>query len=332
MASEWHSLKNDTPTFQLTSIEKPDLSPFLIHMTGKNSLVKILNGKNTPEGMKVETGEGFLKSCIPAYGLEVLYNSQVVCFTESPIFALDFFRLRSWRRWADNQQYGIGFSKTYLINERDVRPVIYLDTKTNRQMLLLARRVINGKFQIHDQYGVIKDYREFFQKILPLLFPLLETTDLQGFMWEREWRCPNPVGMRFPHEAIKIICCPKNERSEITQILGENVSNIAIVDSWREYDEVTNYLKTRENEVILEALSKIREIRDLQKLNDLKVQNEQTLNALKGYYGVFKETVDSLESKNIKKTIEDIQKKTIEINQQIANLIKENRIKRNRQE
>ena len=34
-------------------------------------------------------------------------------------------------------------------------------------------------------------------------------------MWEREWRCPNESGMTFPLSAIKVICCPKNEREEI---------------------------------------------------------------------------------------------------------------------
>jgi hypothetical protein len=35
----WNHYRNTTPTFDLTSVEKPDLSPFLIHMTGKDSLV-----------------------------------------------------------------------------------------------------------------------------------------------------------------------------------------------------------------------------------------------------------------------------------------------------
>ena len=42
----WHDCKITTPTFSLTPVEKPDASPFLIHMTGRDSLVNILKGEN----------------------------------------------------------------------------------------------------------------------------------------------------------------------------------------------------------------------------------------------------------------------------------------------
>ena len=239
----WKQHRNETPTFDITPVEKPDLSPFLIHMTGKNSLVKILNGENKPDTIKVPKQNGYLKASKPSFdGQAAHYNSDVVCFTETPVFALDFFRYRSFKRWSDDQQFGIGFSKSALIKHKNVRPVIYLDTDTNSKLLSFCNHIIDGNYNIQNQKGEQVDYVELFNKIKPLLFPLLEKTALQGFMWEREWRCPDSEGLVFPHKAIKIICCPSNEKQEIMDILKVN-EGIEIVESWREYDDVTNYLK-----------------------------------------------------------------------------------------
>jgi hypothetical protein len=42
--NEWNKRRILTPTFQLTPLEKPDMSPYLVHMTGKGSLVNTLKG------------------------------------------------------------------------------------------------------------------------------------------------------------------------------------------------------------------------------------------------------------------------------------------------
>jgi len=325
---KWKEYRNTTPTFHLTPIEKPDFSPFLIHMTGKNSLVNILKGENSPEEVEVKEGNGFLKSVIPSFdGQEAIYTSEVVCFTEAPIFALDFFRYRSYRRWSDDQQFGIGFSKSQLIKHRNVRPVIYLDTKTNSDILRFCNQIIEDKLKTIDENGELVDYKELFERIKPLLFPLLEDTSFQGFMWEREWRCPNNQGLVFPHSAIKVICCPSEERKEIEEILGKHIENIEIVESWREYDDVTNYLKRRQKETDTKALNKIKQIKSLATLNSLRVQNEQTINMLNSHYSVFKETVDGLEKGNIQQIIGDMKKKSIEIKKQIKAVIEENKAK-----
>ena len=138
----WRNYRIETPTFKLSSIEKPDLSPFLIHMTGRNQLISILKGENANEDIEVPEGNGYLKSVVPTFnGSQGYYNSNVVCFTESPLFALDFFRYRSFNRWESDQQFGIGFSKTDLVNHRNVRPVVYLDTETNRELLNLCNKI-----------------------------------------------------------------------------------------------------------------------------------------------------------------------------------------------
>jgi hypothetical protein len=314
----WKDYRNLTPTFDLTPVEKPDFSPFLIHMTGKNSLVSILKGESAGDDLQIPENHGYLKAVIPVGDSRSYYNSEVVCFTESPIFALDFFRYRSFRRWNTDQQFGIGFSKSELLNMRDARPVIYLDTQTNRQLLALCNKIIDRQYKLINEEGEVLDYVELFQKIKPLLFPLLERTPIQGFMWEREWRCTDKQGVTFPYDAIKIICCPNNERAEIEEILGrEYLSSIEIVESWREYDDVTEYLKKRRNLINDRVLANLENIKNLGTLTDLKYKNERTINTLNAYFEVFKETVNSLEGNNIHQTIEDLKNNSKKIEEQI---------------
>ncbi len=84
----WKSYEIATPTFQLTPVEKPDMSPFLVHMTGKNQIINILKGENASE--ELAEGYGFLRASVPEHSVRA-YTAKVVCFTESPTFALDFF-------------------------------------------------------------------------------------------------------------------------------------------------------------------------------------------------------------------------------------------------
>jgi len=303
----WKDHQISTPTFDLSSIEKPDFSPFLIHMTGRNELLSILRGENSPDDIVVNEGNGFLKASIPAYeGTAQYYNTSVVCFTESPLFALDFFRHRSYTRWRNDQQFGIGFSKTDLVVHRNVRPVLYLDSQSNREVLNLCNNLISENFQIIDVNGRVQNMIALAERLKPLLFPLLEDKASQGFMWEREWRCPNSNGMVFPLSAIKVICCPKNEKQEIAEILNDYSDSIQIVESWREYDDVTSYLKRRDRDTEKPTSVKIEQIGDIEVLRNLKQQNDQTLNSLSSYYSVFRETVNKLEGRSISDTLEDL--------------------------
>ncbi len=324
----WKDYSISTPTFNLSSVEKPDFSHFLIHMTGRDKLLSILRGENAPQEIAVNQGEGFLRASIPAYeGCAQYYNASVVCFTESPLFALDFFRYRSYSRWKDDQQFGIGFSKAYLAVERNVRPVIYLDSQTNRELLALCNNIIAKRIKIVDEDDVVKDLQTLFSKLKPLLFPLLEDNATQGFMWEREWRCPDLGGMKFPLNSIKVICCPKNEKEEITELLTDYSENIQIIESWREYDDVTSYLKRRSRETEIPTSDKLKKIGDLDELSSLKQQNDQTLHSLSAYYNVFKETVNQLEGRSIADTLNDLQRTSELINDQIEKVNLENEAK-----
>lgn len=129
--------------------------------------------------------------------------------------------------------------------------------------------------------------------------------------------------MTFPHKAIKVICCPNNEREEIIHLLSDLADNIEIVESWREYDDVTNYLKRRQSEINTEQLNKISQIKDFGTLKELKNQNDRTLNTLEAYYGVFKETVSSLEGRNINQMIDEMKQKSKEIEAQIKAVLDE---------
>jgi len=235
----WSDYKIDTPTFKLTPIEKPDMSPFLFHMTGKGELHSILVGDG---GKNPCSNHGFIKASVPK-STTGNFNAEVVCVTESPIFALDFFRYRSYRRWLSDQVFGIGFDKSEL-SEIGVRPCLYADES-------LINNIIYIKENIDKYEAINSDVGDHFVSLInslyPLVMPLLENTALQGFMWEREWRYSNheKKGLIFPHRAIRIICCPKDEEAGIRGIFSDNCDKIQFVRSWQEYNEVTAYLNSR---------------------------------------------------------------------------------------
>lgn len=235
----WTDFRIDTPTFKITSIEKPDMSPFLFHMTGSEALTSILTG----EGMTLPENTGFLRSCTPESS--GTYNAKVVCFTESPTFALDFFRYRSYMRWSNDQRFGIGFDKSELVRY-NVRPCVYAD----RQLTSEINKIKNhfDRLPIADQQLSVL-FKSFIDKIYPLTTPLLEDEPAQGYMWEREWRYTDPKGFAFPYSSIKIICCPEYEERDIREVLGKYAANVKFVRSWKEYNEVTSFLKNRSNSI-----------------------------------------------------------------------------------
>lgn len=239
----WKDYQIGTPTFQLSPIEKPDMSPFLFHMTGKNELVSILSGKNT----QLPSGNGFLKACIPESD-NGTYDAEVVCFTESPTFALDFFRYRSFRRWTGDQRFGIGFDKSQLV-DAGVRPCVYADEELKKHIIHLKRILESSRINDEETSSLLKS---LLIKIYPLTTPLLESDPSQGFMWEREWRYSDPKnlnGLVFRHSLIRVICCPEEEEPEIREILAKESDGISFVRSWKEYDEVTSYLKRKKSDL-----------------------------------------------------------------------------------
>ena len=242
--TRWRDYRIDTPTFELSPVEKPDMSPYLVHMTGHDAIKKILEGANSP--VALEENVGFLMAAVPDYeGLPPIFSRPVVCFSESPLFALDFFRYRSFRRWNDDQRFGIGFNKAKLV-QRGVRPVLYLDGRI-RSSLRALHGVANARqWQVSDDAALNAALKNLVEGLTPLVFPLLEDLDFQGFMWEREWRATFPEGFPFAFEDIELICCPVDEEPGIRATLGQHADNMRFVRTWLEYDDVTSFLQQRD--------------------------------------------------------------------------------------
>ncbi|MBQ1782133.1 MAG: hypothetical protein II007_00610 [Gammaproteobacteria bacterium] len=285
----WGEYRIDTPTFRLTPVEKPDMSPFLFHMTGQKEIRSILS----PAIDGFPKNSGFLKSAIPdAQGEDRNYAAEVVCLTESPTFCLDFFRYRSFKRWRKNQLFGIGLDKSELA-ELGARPCIYADEQLKNDLIVIKHRL--EEIELQDQ--VLRErLPSLINRAYPLIMPLLENKASQGFMWEREWRYENAEygGLVFPYSAIKIVCCPEGEEEEIRLVLGDCSNNIAFVRSWREYNEVTSYLKSRKRE--MHVPSKVAYSNDQEYLNALE---EQLVNHKSVFNRIdaFKDFIEAIESK-----------------------------------
>lgn len=284
----WKEYQIDTPTFELSPVEKPDMSPFLVHMTGKDEIISILMAENTPDDFDQDilNEYGYLRSSVPSYGDRDGYDAKVICFTESPTFALDFFRYRTFRRWEEDQRFGIGFSKSELARI-GVRPVIYVDNTILSFILGIRDLVKNRPANTGD--SLYENSKNLIANIYPFLHPLLEQKESQGFIWEREWRYPDEKGFIFPFGSIKIICCPENEESRIREILGDYGNNISFIRAWIEYEDVTNFLSEQQPRwagkiEIPEATSDIEILeRTLHTIEDMLARCNIALHSLESY-------------------------------------------------
>lgn len=246
----WKNYKNETPTFRLTPVEKPDMSPYLIHMTGKRAIASILRGEGQakPEN---SSGRGFLKANVPEYADLASessgggFDAPVVCFSESPTFSIDYFRYRSYARWKADLRYGIGFHKDKMI-ARGIRPVLYLDQGLTGSIVSLHHELHQENQGVGKDQALKKRLVKLIDALYPLIFPLLESHPNQGFMWEREWRHPDPRGLSFAHTEIAVICCPPEEEPGIRSILAGSANRIKFIRTWEEYDDVTDYLERQE--------------------------------------------------------------------------------------
>ncbi|EGR4199732.1 hypothetical protein DDN79_17575 [Vibrio cholerae] len=189
--------------------------------------------------------------------------------------------------------YGLGFDKSRLAS-LGARPCIYADDKLKNDIVVLKNLL--EKEGIEDE-RISSRVTSLINGSYPLLMPLLESTRHQGFMWEREWRYFNEKdnGFVFPYDAIRIVCCPRNEEEELRRCLVGHDQNIEFVHSWNEYNEVTNFLNSRDNQrSVPDRTIYGSEVNDyLQSLeeqleNHIKIFNKLT---------AFKDYVDNLQSK-----------------------------------
>lgn len=68
----WNDFKVLKKSLQLSPIEKPDMSPFLVHMTGKNQILEILKSGEDKK-------HGLIKSSVPSQSKSKWYTREVVC-------------------------------------------------------------------------------------------------------------------------------------------------------------------------------------------------------------------------------------------------------------
>lgn len=235
----WDDYKITKKSLQLSPIEKPDMSPFLVHMTGKDQILGILKSSEYDE-------HGVIKSSVPSQAKSEAYNREVVCFTESVLHSIDSFRYIAINRFKANLLYGIGFSKEKIAFNEKVRPALYIDNNTIGRLLSLDKFYLNNIDNLSNEDLKVK---RLIDELIPFITPVFQDEWRQGYTWEREWRYFNSktTGFEFSYEDIEIICCPVSERLAIEKQLGEYSKKIRFVSTWGEYNEVVEFMKSRQH-------------------------------------------------------------------------------------
>ncbi|WP_115304988.1 hypothetical protein [Legionella maceachernii] len=164
---------------------------------------------------------------------------------------------------------------------KNVRPVLYVDSAIIAKMKELENSLPSDPEE-RDRNNGPRLANELILLIKPLIFPLLENEEKQGFMWEREWRYGNLGDFEFDYNDIEIICCPKEEREAIANILGDAIENINFIETWTQYDAIKKFLKSREP--CWEE--KIRKC-EKEELDKLKIELKVELHKLTAYKNIF---------------------------------------------
>lgn len=295
----WDDYKITKKSLQLSPIEKPDMSPFLVHMTGKNQILDILKSSEWDE-------HGLIKASVPSQAKSEKYNREVVCFTESVLHSIDSFRYIAINRFKANLLYGIGFSKEKLALNEKVRPALYIDNNTVGRLLSLDQFYLDKIDHLSKEDLKVK---RVIDELIPFTTPVFQDDWRQGYTWEREWRYfdPKTIGFEFSYEDIEIICCPVSERSAIEEQLEEYSKKIRFVSTWGEYNEVVEFMKSRQHNFSLglNANSK-KERLSLRKQDINRVKNQ--LEAYREYAESLTNQISTLEEhiSNYEKELKDI--------------------------
>lgn len=300
---EWNNYKITVKPLCLSPIDKPDMSPFLVHMTGKDAILSILK---SGEGL----GEGKINAQVPESSKSKWYEKKVVCFTETVLHAIDSFRYISLSRHQANLFYGIGFSKEKLAIRKDVKPALYMDT---RLIGMLAQLDTNYNKSIDEYDDNDRQIKGLLNSIIPYITPAFQSAQKQGFTWEREWRYFGDDGFEFNYSEIKIICCPENEKKDIQIALGNYANSIKFVSTWGEYNEVVEFMKSREHnftlgigqgETINNLLEKKTELNraknQLQAYQDYAKKLAAQISTLENYVESYSTTIQAIDEKVLK--------------------------------
>jgi len=307
----WDKYFIKTKTFNLESVEKPDMSRYLVHLTGKGELLKIIKGRSK--------SKGYLKASTPHYDKRP-NTKKIVCFSESPIYALDFFRFKSKSRWENNHMYGIGFFKLDLLS-LGVRPIIHTDDELSRTINHLHHSIKDNDLDLSTlPTNYANKIKFLINQIYNLNFPLMEEHKYQGFSWEKEWRLAGGKGLTFDHELIKIICCPIEEKDEIIEELGDQAKRIQFYSNFDEYNEVTDFLKRRKAYLRFSGLNKIGSNKDIKSLLQLKKLTEMTIHNLEKYSKTMNRLSKAKVENGAKDFIKELKKELPKIDKQIGKI------------
>ncbi|WP_278492017.1 hypothetical protein [Acinetobacter gyllenbergii] len=235
----WNDLRILKKALQLSPIEKPDMSPFLVHMTGKDQILKILESSENNDC-------GVIKAFIPSQSKSSWYDRAVVCFTESVLHSIDSFRYIAFNRFESNLFYGIGFSKEKMAIRHKVKPALYMDKNTIGNLANLDKFIKEIEGELTEENSNLK---LILDELIPFITPVFQDIDRQGYTWEREWRYFNSFekDFEFQYKDIAIICCPVSEKRAIEERLGVHAEKVRFVSTWGDYNEVVDFMKSREH-------------------------------------------------------------------------------------
>lgn len=291
---KWKKYEIKTKTFELRPFEKPDMSPYLIHMTNEVSLLSIWESSK-------------LVATTPSESMSDWYSEKIVCFTDSPTFSIDFFRYKAYKRWKADLRFWIGFSKLKLA-QKGVRPALYVDRSELISSIIKSKRILSKE---DNKSNVTTILKEIVDQVAPFMTPLDHNHDKQGFLWEREWRYANE-DFCFDIGDIEIICCPRKHRNQIIEKLGVEGSHIKFIETWAEYDEVSTYLTEFQQHQIIQA--KIDEL-SLKESYSLDDQINGELEKLKLYETQLKSMLSKIT--DVKEIIQILETRRVEILERI---------------
>ncbi|QFT22736.1 hypothetical protein FIV02_14270 [Pseudomonas sp. THAF187a] len=189
-------MSNDLPFF-----ERPDLSPYLVHLTRRSSedkssafenLVSILSDGRI-EGST--TTKGFIKG-----------GNSAACFMDIPLSSLKYVlnEANTDPSKPRYEPYGIVVTKKTAY-KKGCRPVIYL---SNAEMKQLG--ISND-----EKWRVVR----------------LENVDGTGINWihEREWRCKG--SFQIPESPIAVLVKNSKEAARLQQVISKNKRNLTSIPS-----------------------------------------------------------------------------------------------------
>lgn len=190
---------NKKPKNNLPFFERPDLSPFLVHLTRRSEKPK----KNSAfENLISILKDGYIKSSGPdGY---VKGHKRATCFMDTPLSSLKYvLNERDTKKEKPRYEpYGLVVTKKKAF-EKGCRPVMYLSQEEEEKI------------------GISKHE----------LWRVVQLSDVNGFgvnwIHEREWRCQG--NYKLPKEPIAVLVKTAKEAKELRDMIEKKSSKFRIM-------------------------------------------------------------------------------------------------------